>query len=186
MNEAQSLQQAIDEPVRLVEYDPAWPARFDAERSRLRERFPAELIEVQHIGSTAIPGIPAKPIIDVMAGVASMTVADALFQPLLEHGYVTSVEFNASLTDRRWFMRHANGRRTYHLHVVVHDGELWRQRLAFRDALRADPTQAERYAALKRELASRHGTDREAYTRAKGEFVRSVIGPGQSLGQGAR
>jgi GrpB-like predicted nucleotidyltransferase (UPF0157 family) len=90
MNEAQLLQQAIDEPVRLAEYDPAWPARFDAERSRLRERFPAELIEVQHIGSTAIPGMPAKPIIDVMVGVACMAVADALFEPILDHGYVTS------------------------------------------------------------------------------------------------
>lgn len=175
MNEAQSLQQAIDEPVGLVEYDPAWPARFDAERGRLWERFPVELIDVQHIGSTAIPGMPAKPIIDVMAGVASMAVADALFEPILDHGYVTSVEFNAGLTDRRWFMRHANGRRTHHLHVVVHDGDLWRQRLAFRDALRADPIQATRYAALKRELASRHLKDREAYTQAKGEFVRSVI-----------
>lgn len=186
MNEAQSLQQAIDEPVLLAEYDPAWPARFEAERSRLRDRFPTELLDVQHIGSTAIPGMPAKPIIDVMAGVASMAVADALFEFILEHGYVTSVEFNASLADRRWFMRHANGHRTHHLHVVMHEGELWHQRLAFRDALCADAMQAERYAALKRELASRHHTDREAYTRAKGEFVRSIIGPDQSLGQVAR
>ncbi|MCC5883884.1 MAG: GrpB family protein [Halomonas sp.] len=175
MNEAQSLQQAIDEPVHLVEYDPVWPARFDAERDRLWERFQTELLDVQHIGSTAIPGMPAKPIIDVMAGVGSMAVADALFEPLLDNGYVTSVEFNAGLSDRRWLMRHAHGRRTHHLHVVVHNGEVWRQRLAFRDALRADPIQATRYAALKRELASRHHEDREAYTRAKGEFVRSII-----------
>ncbi|SDL82063.1 GrpB domain, predicted nucleotidyltransferase, UPF0157 family [Franzmannia pantelleriensis] len=175
MNDAQSLQQAIDEPVRLAEYDSTWPAHFDAERERLLERFPVALIDVQHIGSTAIPGMPAKPIIDVMAGVASMAAADSLFEPILDHGYVTSREFNAALTDRRWFMRHANGRRTHHLHVVVHNGELWRQRLAFRDALRADPIQATRYAALKCELASRHQVDREAYTRAKGDFVRSVI-----------
>ncbi|MBA2780409.1 GrpB family protein [Billgrantia kenyensis] len=175
MNEAQSLQQAIDEPVRLAEYDPAWPARFDAERSRLLERFSAELIEVQHIGSTAIPGMPAKPIIDVMAGVASMAMADALFEPILDHGYVTSREFNAVLTDRRWFMRHANGHRTHHLHVVVHDGELWRQRLVFRDALRADPAQAERYALLKAELAARHPDDREAYTQAKADFITWVL-----------
>lgn len=175
MNDTQSLQQAIDEAVQLMEYDSTWPARFDAERERLLERFPAALIDVQHIGSTAIPGMPAKPIIDVMAGVASMAMTDALFEPILDHGYVTSVEFNAGLTDRRWFMRHANGRRTHHLHVVVHNGELWRQRLAFRDALCADPTQAKRYAAFKRKLASRHHADREAYTQAKGEFVRSVI-----------
>ena len=175
MNEAQSLQQAIDEPVRLVDYDPAWPTRFDAERERLLKRFPAELLDVQHIGSTAIPGMPAKPTIDVMAGVASMAVADALFKPILDHGYVTSVEFNASLTDRRWFMRHANGQRTHHLHLVVYDGDLWRKRLAFRDALRSDTALAARYAALKRELASCHREDREAYTQAKGEFVRTVV-----------
>lgn len=119
MNEAQSLQQAIGEPVHLAEYDPAWPACFEAERDRLLERFPAALIDVQHIGSTAIPRMPAKPIIDIMAGVASMAMADDLFDPLLGYGYVTSVEFNASLTDRRWFMRHANGQRTHHLHLVV-------------------------------------------------------------------
>ncbi|MGR2738057.1 GrpB family protein [Billgrantia sp. Q4P2] len=178
MNEAQSLQRAIDEPVRLVDYDPVWPARFDAERTRLLERFPDDLLDVQHIGSTAIPGMPAKPIIDIMAGVASMAMADALFDPILDHGYVTSIEFNASLSDRRWFMRHANGQRTHHLHVVVHDGELWHQRLAFRDALRADPTQATRYAALKHELASRHQADREAYTQAKGDFIRSIVETG--------
>ena len=83
MNEAQSLQQAIDEPVRLVEYDPAWPARFYAERSSLREHFPAELIVVQHIGSTAIPSMPAKARMQVMAGGASLPVAASLLQPLL-------------------------------------------------------------------------------------------------------
>lgn len=177
MNEAQSLQQAIDEPVHLAEYDPAWPTCFEAERDRLLKIFPIELIDVQHIGSTAIPGMSAKPIIDVMAGVASMAVAHALFEPILDHGYVTSVEFNASLTDRRWFMRHANGHRTHHLHVVVHESDLWRQRLAFRDALRADPVLAERYAVLKSELAFHHRADREAYTSAKSEFVRSVVEP---------
>lgn len=186
MNEAQSLQQAIDEKVHLADYDPAWPPRFDAERDRLLGRFPAELLDVQHIGSTAIPGMPAKPIIDVMAGVASMTVADALFEPLLGFGYVTSVEFNASLTDRRWFMRHAHGQRTHHLHVVVYDGDLWRKRLAFRDALRSDAALAARYAALKRELASCHREDREAYTAAKGEFVGSVVEPGWDHGRAVR
>lgn len=186
MNEAQSLQQAIDEKVHLADYDPAWPPRFDAERDRLLERFPADLLDVQHIGSTAIPGMPAKPIIDVMAGVASMAVADVLFEPLLDFGYVTSVEFNATLSDRRWFMRHAHGRRTHHLHVVVHDGDLWRQRLAFRDTLRRDAALAARYAALKRELASCHREDREAYTRAKGDFVRSIVEPGWDHGRAVR
>lgn len=175
MTEVESLEQAIHEQVMLSPYDQVWPACFNAERGRLLERFPTELLDVQHIGSTAIPGMPAKPIIDIMAGVASMAVADILFESLLDFSYVTSVEFNASLTDRRWFMRHANGHRTHHLHVVVYDGELWRKRLAFRDALRTDASLAERYATLKRELASHHREDREAYTLAKGDFVRSVV-----------
>nr|WP_163502673.1 GrpB family protein [Halomonas socia] len=186
MNEAQSLQQAIDEPVQLVEYDSTWPSRYAAERDRLLERFANELIDVQHIGSTAIPGMPAKPIIDVMAGVTSMAVADTLFEPLLAYGYVTSREFNASLTDRRWFMRHAHGHRIHHLHVVVHDGELWHKRLAFRDALRADTALAARYAALKRELAASHSQDREAYTQAKGDFVHSVVEPSWDHGRADR
>ncbi|KAA0011891.1 GrpB family protein [Billgrantia pellis] len=178
MTEAESLRLAVHERIELVDYDTTWPMHFDIERERLYERFPDSLIDVQHIGSTAVPGMPAKPIIDLMAGVASMAVADALFDTLLGFGYVTSVEFNANLTDRRWFMRHAHGRRTHHLHVVVHSGAVWHQRLAFRDALRTVPALAERYAALKRELASCHREDREAYTQAKGTFVRSVIEPG--------
>ncbi|WP_232340991.1 GrpB family protein [Bisbaumannia pacifica] len=175
MTDAESLARAIHERVMLVPYDPAWPGRFAAERARLLGRFADALRGVVHIGSTAVPGLPAKPVIDIMAGVDSLAVADALMAPLLEAGYVTSAEFNAALTDRRWLMRHAAGHRTHHLHLVVHDGQLWRQRLAFRDTLRAAPALAERYALLKAELAARHPDDREAYTRAKGEFVRAVL-----------
>lgn len=181
MTRADSLERAIHERVMLVPYDPAWPGHFAAERARLLELFADALREVVHIGSTAVPGLPAKPIIDLMAGVDSLADADALMAPLLEAGYVTSAEFNAALTDRRWLMRHAEGRRTHHLHLVVHDGRLWRERLAFRTALRADPALAERYALLKAELAARHPDDREAYTRAKGAFVRAVLANAGSM-----
>ncbi|MFC3286173.1 GrpB family protein [Litchfieldella rifensis] len=176
MKESESLEQAIHETVALVPYDPQWPALFNAERDRLLGLFPAQLLDVQHIGSTAIPGMPAKPIIDILAGVESMAVADSLCEPLLDSHYTTSAEFNAALTDRRWFMRWANGHRTHHLHVVVLGESDWCRRLRFRDALRADPVLARRYASLKRELAARHRTDREAYTRAKTTFVLSIIG----------
>ncbi|MCG6657998.1 GrpB family protein [Halomonas campisalis] len=175
MTDAESLERAIHERVMLVPYDPAWPARFATERTRLLSRFPESLHEVEHIGSTAVPGLPAKPIIDIMAGVDSLAVADGLIAPLLESGYVTSATFNAALTDRRWLMRHADGRRTHHLHLVVQGERLWRERLAFRDALRASPALAGRYALLKAELAARHPDDREAYTRAKGEFIQAVL-----------
>ncbi|AEG92276.1 hypothetical protein Rta_11900 [Ramlibacter tataouinensis TTB310] len=132
-------------------------------------------MEIQHIGSTAVPGLPAKPIIDILAGVRSMAEAESLAERICRSGYTTSAEFNASLHDRRWFMRWADGRRTHHLHVVVHDSQAWRERVDFRDALRSRPELASRYAALKSQLALRHATDREAYTEAKSEFVRSVL-----------
>lgn len=184
MTAAESLERAIHERVMLVPYDPSWPIRFAAERERLLNLFPERLHDVEHIGSTAVPGLPAKPIIDIMAGVASLAIADELIAPLLESGYVTSAEFNAALTDRRWLMRHANGHRTHHLHLVVHGGRLWRERLAFRDALRGDPALAERYALLKAELAARHPDDREAYTGAKGDFIRRALALPRPDGRG--
>lgn len=175
MTEQESLQRAIHERVMLVPHSADWPARFAAERERLLELFSGVLREVQHIGSTAVPGLPAKPIIDLMAGVDGMEAADALIVPLLDTGYATSAEFNASLSDHRWLMRHAEGQRTHHLHLVVHEGTLWKKRLRFRDVLRADSVLAGRYADLKARLAMRYPLDREAYTQAKGDFVREVL-----------
>lgn len=176
MTESESLERAIHEEVALVPYDPHWSALFTAERDRLLGLFPAQLLDVQHIGSTAIPGMAAKPIIDLMAGVESMAMADLLYVPLLDSGYTTSDAFNATLTDRRWFMRYANGHRTHHLHVVVHGSGIWHQRLSFRDALRADSALAKRYTRLKQKLAHQYRTDREAYSRAKSDFVLSIVG----------
>lgn len=117
----------------------------------------------------------AKPIIDILAGVESMAVADELFEHLLINGYTTSREFNATLSDRRWFMRVASGRRTHHLHVVQFGGVQWQERLRFRDALRQSADLAQQYSELKHRLAQEHGSDREAYTDAKAEFVASVV-----------
>ena len=119
MTDYESLQRAIHEDVALHACDPQWPALFAAERDRLLGLFP-QIVAIEHIGSTAIEGLSAKPIIDLMAGMASMEVALLLAEPLCQSGYITSVDFNALLTDRQWFMRWADGHRTHHLHVVVH------------------------------------------------------------------
>lgn len=174
MSDSESLERAIHEEVALVEYNPHWPAMFLAERERLMKRFSVQMLDVQPFGSTAIPGMPAKPIVDLLAGVESMEVADSLVEPLLHYGYTTSAEFNASLSDRRWFMRWAEGHRTHHLHVVVLGGQQWRRRLRFRDLLRSDADLARRYALLKKEAAARHTADREAYTDAKSDFILHV------------
>ncbi|EGI75625.1 GrpB family protein [Hylemonella gracilis] len=174
MNEQQSLRAAIDEEVRLFPHDPSWPAAYAAERQRLLSALPGLFIDAQHVGSTAVPGLVAKPIIDILAGVTSMAAAESVIAPLCAAGYATSAEYNATLSDRKWLMRWADGRRTHHLHVVVHEGPVWREWLRFRDALRAQPALAARYAELKADCAREHPRDREAYTHAKAEFIRAV------------
>jgi GrpB-like predicted nucleotidyltransferase (UPF0157 family) len=175
MLEQDSLARAIIEEVRIVAHNPQWAAQFAAERNRLVELLPGRFTAIEHIGSTAIPHLAAKPIIDILAGVSTFPEADALLEPLCSHGYVTSAEFNATLPDRRWLMRHAFGRRTHHLHLVVFGGDRWVQSLRFRDVLRGHPVIAARYEHLKVQLADQHRHEREAYTRAKTEFINEVL-----------
>lgn len=170
-----SLTQAIVEEVCLAAPDPRWPAQFVEERDRLFALLPGRFAGVEHIGSTAVPRLAAKPIIDILAGVRSMAEADALLEPLCAHGYETSAAFNATLPDRRWLMRHARGRRTHHLHLVVFGGEPWIHQLQFRDVLRTDAAIAARYEQLKRDLAGQYRHDREAYTHAKTAFILEVL-----------
>lgn len=170
-------QRAISERVRLVPHDEGWSASFRAERARLVALFP-QFREVEHIGSTAVPGMPAKPIIDILVGVDSMAVANALFEPILQAGYTTSRAYNEMLPDRRWFMRSRAGYRTHHLHVVALGSKTWIEHLLFRDKLRSNPALAQEYASLKAELAARFERDREAYTDAKSQFVAAVLAAG--------
>lgn len=176
MADESSLTRAIFEEVHLEPHDPRWAVQFAIERDRLLELLPGKFAAIEHIGSTAVPELAAKPVIDLLAGVGSIGEADALLDSLCSHGYSTSAEFNATLPDRRWLMRHADGRRTHHLHLVVFGGGLWLRWLQFRDLLRADPSVAARYGHLKHELAAEHHHDREAYTRAKSAFIDEVLG----------
>lgn len=175
LSEQSQQKQATCEAIHLVPYDARWPAAYEAEHERLVSLFPLQLRAVEHIGSTAIAGMPAKPIVDILAGVDSMGVADSLFDLVLSNGYTTSRGFNEMLPDRRWFMRSCNGHRTHHLHLVVFGSPTWHRHLLFRDRLRSNADLAQSYAELKSELAIRFKNDREAYTDAKSEFVASVL-----------
>jgi GrpB-like predicted nucleotidyltransferase (UPF0157 family) len=158
-----------DGRVELVEYDPAWPALYETERERLAPLLGA--LEVHHIGSTAVPGLAAKPIIDMVALVGDL---DAPIAALIDSGgYQYARAFNATLTHRRFLCYPTASHRTHHLHLVDDRTEL-EGRLRFRDRLRADPALADEYVALKRVLAARYREDREAYTEAKVPFIRCV------------
>ena len=137
--------------------------------------FSADILEIEHIGSTAVPGLAAKPIIDMMGAVRSMEVADKLLGPLREFGYVTPPECNANLPERRWLMRHANGHRTHHLHLIRLSTDGWRRTLKFRDILRSDPSAAQAYKELKLQLAKSVGDDRDKYIQGKTAFIEDLL-----------
>lgn len=163
--------------IEIVDYDPSWPALFAAEASRLRALFDPQLIVgLEHFGSTAIPGLAAKPIIDILIAVRSLPAARTGFvEPLGRIGYVFWAE--NPRTDRLFFVKGMppyGERRTHHVHVCEPTAEPW-QRLLFRDYLRAHPADAMAYEHLKRDLAARHPTDREAYTDAKSAFVMDIL-----------
>lgn len=169
------MQSAIDEPLWISEYDPTWPEKFRKEKARLLQIFARSFVDIEHIGSTAVPGLGAKPIIDMMGGLKNMNNADSLLGPLREYGYVTPPHCNDGLTDRRWLLRHAGGHRTHHLHLVAHGGEAWRRTIQFRDALCRDPESLKRYEKLKRDLVTITDNNRSAYISAKSEFVEMIL-----------
>lgn len=168
---ASEIERAFQQPVALVDYDPAWPLRFEAEKRRLLDALPGVFLGIEHIGSTAVPGMRAKPLIDLLAGVASMDEAIALNDTVGVCGYTTAAGINATLKTRQWFMRQQDGHRTHHLHVVVYGTDEWDIRIRFRDRLRVDMALRDAYIALKEELADRYAGDRESYTEGKSDFI---------------
>jgi GrpB-like predicted nucleotidyltransferase (UPF0157 family) len=159
----------------VTPYDPDWPRRFEAERALLEDVLGLWLKGgIHHIGSTAIPGMAAKPIIDMMAGVGDLEEARAAFAPLELHSYYYAPHRPGThhffKPPGPWWAA------THGLHLTEPGSDLWRERLAFRDALRADPSLAAEYADLKVRLAHEHGTEVERYTVGKRAFVGRVLG----------
>ena len=157
----------------LVPYDSAWPRAFAAEADRLRHALPDLLVDLHHMGSTAIPGIIAKPVIDILAVVEKVEALDAHSEAFEALGYEVMGEFG--IPGRRYFRKDdASGRRTHHVHAFARgSGEIARH-LDFRDYLRAHPAAAEAYAVLKRTLALECGDDTRRYTEGKAAFVREI------------
>ena len=171
------------EPITLADYDPAWPALFEEERARLEEAIGEWAVAIDHVGSTAVPGLAAKPVIDI--GVALRSFSDGLFciTPLVQRGYVCMGEHGIP---RRIFFRKPtdspspgqtfNGvARTHQIHMYEVTHPEFLAHIDFRDYLRANPNAASDYQDLKRQLAARHGSDVEAYAGAKSDFVSRIL-----------
>jgi GrpB-like predicted nucleotidyltransferase (UPF0157 family) len=162
-----------DEPVQIVPYNTTWPARFHAERKLLERAVGPWIVGgVHHVGSTAVPGLAAKPIIDILVGVESLSGSRGTFERLADLGYQYA-PYRAN--EMLWFCKPSAAHRTHHLHLVPSQSSRFHDELAFRDALRSRPDLAEGYARLKRALVKQHRNDREAYTAAKAQFIVDVL-----------
>ena len=170
------IKRVLQEDVSVVPYDPAWPRMFEEEKKHLLDCLPQDLIRrIEHSGSTAIPGLAAKPIVDVLVGVGSLEETKARVVPVLDaQGYdyfwrATHGEDGPPFY--AWFIkRNSAGVRTHHIHMVESDFEQW-DRLLFRDYLIAESATAKEYENLKYALARDYPNDRIAYTNGKTEFV---------------
>jgi GrpB-like predicted nucleotidyltransferase (UPF0157 family) len=165
------------EPLVISAYDPRWPLMFGELRDRASDALRELAVSIEHVGSTAVPGLAAKPVIDLDAVVAAFDdVREALdrlaalgYEPGGRSGTVTTIP---GLAAPRW----PRGERRHHLYVVVDGSAVHRERIAFRDYLRAHPAEMRRYAELKARAARDSGQDQERYSRAKHEYVQRVLG----------
>ena len=160
----------------IVTPDPTWAEAFEHVKADLVVALGARVLGVEHIGSTAVPGLAAKPVIDVLLGVWSIDEVKAFIPVLQARGWEYPEDMNAGLTARRFFLRrNAEGARVHHAHFVVHRGPPWDEYIGFRDKLRERADLRERYEHLKRELAAKYHDQRERYTASKTDFVREVL-----------
>ena len=157
----------------LVPYDAAWPKAFAAEAARLRGAVSDLVVDFHHMGSTAIPGLIAKPVIDILAVVERVEALDSHRESFEALGYEVMGEFG--IPGRRYFRKDdASGRRTHHVHAFARGSSEIARHLDFRDYLHAHPSVAAAYAALKRRLAIECGDDTRRYTEGKAAFVREI------------
>jgi GrpB-like predicted nucleotidyltransferase (UPF0157 family) len=174
----------MSKTLEIVPYDPSWPAAFAAERERLSQALGALAIRIDHHGSTAVPGLDAKPVIDIQVSVRSLVPLERYRTPLEQVGYAHLAHADDAFAP--FFHRPSSWPHTHHVHVVQAGGEEERRTLAFRDYLRSHAAVAAEYAALKRRLARAHSgagpESREAYAEAKSEFVSRITE--RAIGEG--
>ncbi|HEV3479338.1 MAG TPA: GrpB family protein [Gaiellaceae bacterium] len=154
--------------VELVDHDPSWAERYEQEAAKLQPIFDGHVVGMEHVGSTSIPDLCAKPIVDLLVGLRELELTNEQIGGMSELGYLFLGEHG--LPGRLFFRKDP---RTHHVHVVEHGGEHWERQLTFRDTLRADEEERKRYDAFKRRLAA-EGHPREVYSELKTPFIREV------------
>lgn len=161
--------------VRISHYDPAWPRRYEEEAARVAAALGEPAAEIEHVGSTSVPGLDAKPTIDILVGVRDLAeIDDAAVSGMERLGYELRGEMG--VPGRRYFRRGETYPREFNVHVVELGGRLWREGLAFRDFLRTHPGSADAYARLKRRLVSAPGgAELDRYAAGKADFIAETL-----------
>ncbi len=161
--------------IEIVEYDPAWPKLFLKEKTALAKALKKfKGLKIEHFGSTSIPGLAAKPIIDIMVAVQNFELWPKLVAPLKAMGY----HYWGTHEEDMLFIKGIDPlgpKRTHHVHIYEFQGPRWKNELAFRDYLRSHEPEAREYESLKRKLAKAYRLNREAYTKGKESYIRSVM-----------
>ena len=167
----------MSDEVVIIEYDPTWKDIFEKEKKVILEALGDSNIKIEHMGSTAVVDLAAKPIIDILVGIEEISDAEK-YIPIIEGlNYQYVPEFETIFPNRRYFRKPPKGvgKRKYHLHMVQIGSPFWTRQLIFRDYLRTHPKTRDKYAELKKELASKYRNNREVYTDSKTDFILSVL-----------
>lgn len=160
--------------LQLLEHDGMWASRFADESARLRAAVAVNILAIEHVGSTAVANLAGKPVLDIAIAVANDSAADSCIAPLEALGYEYRGPHGDDL-DRRYYVLDVDGRRTVQLHLYILPAPAWTEKLAFRDALRADPELARSYAVEKTRAAAVVGWDKSAYSIEKGAFIQDTL-----------
>ncbi len=161
--------------IRILQYDSRWRRIYEEEKAKILGVVGHWVVAIEHIGSTAVPGLGAKPIIDIIAALGRLPDIENCIRPLQSIGYEYLGEYGMP---GRHFLRKPPGdatARTHHLHIVEDESDLWEKHILFRDYLRTHPEVAHKYYDLKKDFANKYGSNRDAYTEAKTSFIESVV-----------
>lgn len=162
----------VGRKVEVVPHNPDWPRQFQEESERIIIAFGSEIVIIHHFGSTSIPGIPAKPTIDMLVEVRDINRIDGYNEAMVQMGYEPKGEFG--IAGRRFFRREVDSRRTHHVHIYQVDNPEIARHLNFRDYMRVHPAEAAAYGRLKEQLAQQFPDDMESYVAGKSDFVCEV------------
>ncbi len=157
----------------VVPHNPLWPEQFRREAALISAIFGEALISIHHIGSTAIPGLSAKPVLDIMPLVRDISKVETYNRAMMDAGYQPKGEYG--IVGRRFFVKGGEADRTHHLHVYERDHSEVERHLAFRDYLAAHPDEAQEYGLLKKRLAREFRDDIDGYMAGKDSFIKGIL-----------